>query len=37
MKNPRTYGKAPFGAVVIHGDPGTAGEMAPVARELASN
>lgn len=36
MKNLRTYGKAPFNAAVIHGGPGAAGEMAPVARELAS-
>jgi pimeloyl-ACP methyl ester carboxylesterase len=37
MKNLRTYGKLPFKVVVIHGGPGTAGEMAPVARELASD
>ena len=37
MKNLRTYGKAPFNVAVIHGGPGAAGEMAPVARELASN
>ena len=36
MKNPRTYGKAPFNVAVIHGGPGAGGEMAPVARELAS-
>jgi len=36
MKNPRTYGKAPFEVAVIHGGPGAPGEMAPVARELAS-
>jgi pimeloyl-ACP methyl ester carboxylesterase len=36
MKNLRTYGKAPFTVAVIHGGPGAAGEMAPVARELAS-
>jgi pimeloyl-ACP methyl ester carboxylesterase len=36
MKNLRTYGKAPFNVAVIHGGPGAAGEMAPVARELAS-
>lgn len=36
MKNLRTYGEAPFNAAVIHGGPGVAGEMAPVARELAS-
>jgi pimeloyl-ACP methyl ester carboxylesterase len=37
MKNLRTYGRAPFGVAVIHGGPGAIGEMAPVARELASN
>jgi pimeloyl-ACP methyl ester carboxylesterase len=37
MKNLRTYGKAPFNVAVIHGGPGAAGEMAPVARELASS
>jgi pimeloyl-ACP methyl ester carboxylesterase len=36
MVNFRTYGKPPFRIVVIHGGPGAAGEMAPVARELAS-
>ena len=36
MKNLRTYGKAPFSVAVIHGGPGAAGEMAPVARKLAS-
>ncbi len=36
MKNLRTYGNAPFTLAVIHGGPGAAGEMAPVARELAS-
>lgn len=36
MKNLRKYGKAPFNVAVIHGGPGVAGEMAPVARELAS-
>jgi pimeloyl-ACP methyl ester carboxylesterase len=35
MKNLRTYGKTPFNVAVIHGGPGAAGEMAPVARELA--
>jgi pimeloyl-ACP methyl ester carboxylesterase len=35
MKNLRTYGKAPFHIAVIHGGPGAAGEMAPVAHELA--
>lgn len=36
MKNLRRYGKAPFRVAVIHGGPGAAGEMAPVARELAT-
>jgi pimeloyl-ACP methyl ester carboxylesterase len=35
MKNYRTYGKAPFGLAVIHGGPGAAVQMAPVARELS--
>jgi pimeloyl-ACP methyl ester carboxylesterase len=37
MKNLRIYGKAPFNVAVIHGGPGVAGEMAPVARELSSS
>jgi len=36
MKILRTYGESPFDVAVIHGGPGAAGEMAPVARELAS-
>jgi pimeloyl-ACP methyl ester carboxylesterase len=36
MKNLRTYGRTPFNVAVIHGGPGAAGEMAPVARELSS-
>jgi pimeloyl-ACP methyl ester carboxylesterase len=36
MANFRTYGKRPFNVAVVHGGPGAAGEMAPVARELAS-
>ena len=35
MKNLRIYGAPPFSIAVIHGGPGAAGEMAPVARELA--
>jgi pimeloyl-ACP methyl ester carboxylesterase len=35
MKNLRKYGNAPFKIAVIHGGPGGAGHMAPVARELA--
>jgi pimeloyl-ACP methyl ester carboxylesterase len=37
MKNFRKYGKPPFSVAVIHGGPGAAGEMEPLARELASN
>ena len=36
MRNLRTYGKGRSDVAVIHGGPGAAGEMAPVARELAS-
>lgn len=36
MKNLRTYGQTPFDLAVIHGGPGAAGGMAPVARELSS-
>ncbi|MGD8245451.1 MAG: alpha/beta hydrolase [Anaerolineae bacterium] len=32
----RTHGRPPFGVAVVHGGPGAGGEMAPVARELAS-
>jgi len=35
MKNFRTYGKTPSTVAVIHGGPGVAGEMAPVAREIS--
>jgi pimeloyl-ACP methyl ester carboxylesterase len=35
MRNLRKYGKAPFSIAVVHGGPGAAGEMAPVARELS--
>lgn len=34
MNNPRFYGETPYAIAVIHGGPGAAGEMAPVAREL---
>lgn len=37
VNNLRKYGKAPFAIVVVHGGPGAGGEMAPVARELASD
>lgn len=36
MENLRKYGKKPFNLAVIHGGPGAAGEMAPVAHELES-
>ncbi len=32
----RFYGASPFRVAVIHGGPGAGGEMAPVARELAT-
>jgi pimeloyl-ACP methyl ester carboxylesterase len=35
VENHRTYGSAPYTVAVVHGGPGAAGEMAPVARELA--
>ena len=35
MENLRKYGNPPFEIIVIHGGPGTAGEMVPVARELS--
>ncbi len=36
MKNVRFYGDRPYTVAVVHGGPGAPGEMAPVARELAS-
>lgn len=36
MEKIRKYGDPPFWVAVIHGGPGAPGEMAPVARELAS-
>lgn len=36
VENVRQYGSPPFGVVVVHGGPGAGGEMAPVARGLAS-
>ncbi len=36
MEKLRKHGSAPFTVAVIHGGPGAAGEMAPVARELSS-
>lgn len=37
MKNLRIYGEKPFTIAVVHGGPGTPGEMAPVARELSTS
>ena len=37
MTNLRKYGVAPFSVAVIHGGPGGAGGMAPLARALAKN
>jgi len=37
MENLRKHGKPPYSLAVIHGGPGAPGEMAPVARELASD
>ena len=36
MENPRLHGNGPYTLAVIHGGPGAAGDMAPVARELSS-
>ena len=36
MNNLRTYGVTPFNIALVHGGPGAPGEMAHVARELAS-
>ncbi len=35
MITTRRYGKAPYHVAVIHGGPGAAGDMAPVARQLS--
>lgn len=35
-ENLRKYGDAPYEVAVIHGGPGAAGEMKPVAKELSS-
>jgi pimeloyl-ACP methyl ester carboxylesterase len=37
VENYRTYGTAPYTVAVVHGGPGAAGQMAPVARELAGD
>lgn len=36
MTNLRKYGPAPYTVAVVHGGPGAAGEMAPVARTLSA-
>lgn len=36
MNHLRTYGNKPYNIVLLHGGPGAAGEMAPVAEELAA-
>lgn len=36
MKRFRKYGDSPFNVVVVHGGPGAAGEMAPVAKEIST-
>jgi pimeloyl-ACP methyl ester carboxylesterase len=36
-QNIRKYGSSPFNIVVIHGGPGAAGSLTPVARELSKN
>ena len=36
MDNLRTYGHPPYTVVLLHGGPGVAGEMAPVAQELSA-
>ncbi|HEY3250278.1 MAG TPA: alpha/beta hydrolase [Ignavibacteria bacterium] len=36
MKNVRLYGNSPYNIAVLHGGPGAAGEMAPVAKSLAA-
>ena len=33
--NPRRYGRPPYRIAVLHGGPGAAGEMAPVARRVS--
>ena len=35
MNSVRTYGNPPYKIALVHGGPGAAGEMAPVARELS--
>lgn len=37
MENPRKYGLPPFKAALIHGGPGAAGELSPVAAVLSED
>ena len=37
MSTIRTYGQRPYLAALLHGGPGAAGDMRPVARELAAH
>ena len=37
FENPRKYGSPPYNIVLVHGGPGAAGEMAPVAVVLAQS
>ena len=37
LDNPKKYGRAPYGLVVVHGGPGAAGGMAPLARALSAD
>lgn len=37
MESLRKYGKPPYRVAVVHGGPGAAGEMAPVARKLSGS
>ncbi|UCG26876.1 MAG: alpha/beta hydrolase, partial [Bacteroidales bacterium] len=37
MKNLRKYGQPPYSIVLIHGGPGAAGELYPVAKELSTS
>jgi pimeloyl-ACP methyl ester carboxylesterase len=37
MENLRLYGIAPYTIAVVHGGPGAAGELAPVAEQLSCN
>jgi pimeloyl-ACP methyl ester carboxylesterase len=36
VKNLRTYGNKPYRVAVVHGGPGAAGDLAPVAEEMSS-